>query len=164
MSDRRPRAGWPDRLFAPRALRWSLVELCRRTTLAGWDDLQAAAAAGRGVTLLTPSGAPWLVAARALAAWAGPLHLALPAGEPDRRLARLACARADPAPRLAADPEAIRGALAAGESVLFVVDAAIAPDAAAIPDETPRVTVAVERPRRGRYRLVLSRWRPPPAP
>jgi hypothetical protein len=148
--------GWPARLFAPRALRWSLVELCRRTTLAGWDDLQAAAAAGRGVALTTPAGAPWLVAARALAAWAGPLHLALPAGEADRRLARLACAGGEPGPRLAADPDAILSALAAGEKVLFVAGAAAGLDVPAIPGHVPRVTVAVERPRRGRYRLVFT--------
>jgi hypothetical protein len=156
--------GWPARLFAPRALRWSLVELCRRTTLVGWEHLQSPEAAGRGIALVTPAGTPWFVAARALAAWAGPLHRALPAGETDRRLARMACAGGDPGPRLAADPEALHRALAAGETVLFVVDAAIAPGDPPIPDGMPRLTVAVERPRRGRYRLVLTRRRPLPAP
>jgi hypothetical protein len=149
--------GWPARLIAPRALRWSLVELCRRTTLVGWDELQAAAAAGRGVGLIARAGAAWFVAARALAAWAGPLHLALPAGERDRRLARLACAGGDLGLRLAADPDAARAALAGGEKVLFVVDAGAALEALALPDEVPRVAIAVESARHGRYRLVLTR-------
>lgn len=156
-------AGWPARLLAPRALRWNLVELCRRTSLEGWDALQAAAAAERGVALITSAGAPWLVAARALAAWAGPLHLALPAGDRDRRLARLACASGDPGPRLAEGADAARGVLAAGGTVLFVVEAGTALDALPIPDEIPQVAIAVERTRRGRYRLILSpRGRVPP--
>jgi hypothetical protein len=145
-------------------LRWSLVELCRRTSLEGWDELQAAAAAGRGVALLTSAGAPWLVAARALAAWAGPLHLALPASERDRRLARLACAGGDPGPHLAAGPDGARAALTVGEKVLFVIDAGNAPDPPAVPDGVPLVAIAVKLARRGRYRLVLTRGRPLPPP
>lgn len=157
-----PGAGSLARLFAPRSLRWSLVELCRRTTLEGWDELQAAAAAGCGVALIAPAGGSWPVAARAIAAWAGPLHLALPAGARDRRLARLACAGGAAAPRLAAGPDAVSTALAAGETVLFVIEAGTALDALAIPDEVPLVAIAVERLRRGRYRLVVRRRRPLP--
>ena len=163
MSGRSPGVGWADRLFAPRALRWTLVELCRRTTLEGWDELQAAAAAGRGIALVAPAGALWPVAARALAAWTGPLHLALPAGERDRRLARLVCAGGDSAPLLAAGPASVQGALAAGAKVLFVIEAGSpGPPPPAIPDDVPRLAIAIERPGRGRYRLIIRRPPPPP--
>ena len=145
------------RLFAPRALRWSLVELCRRTTLEGWEHLQAAEAAGRGVILIASSGAPWPVAARALAAWAGPLHLALPDGAAGRRLARLACA-GDGAPRLAAEPAAVERALGEGGKVLVLAEPGARPPLVppSIADDVPRLAITVERPRRGRYRLVVG--------
>lgn len=146
------------RLFDPRPLRWSLVELCRRTTHEGWENLQTAEAAGRGVALVVAAGTPWVVAARALAAWAGPLHLALPAGADDRRLARLAGTNGDDGPRLAADPETVAGLLAAGEKVLFVARGEAPPDLAPLPAvAAPAVLrVTVERPSRGRYRVVIG--------
>jgi hypothetical protein len=160
-----PGAGSLARLFAPRSLRWSLVELCRRTTLEGWDELQAAAAAGCGVALIAPAGGSWPVAARAIAAWAGPLHLALPAGARDRRLARLACAGGAAAPRLAAGPDAVGTALAAGETVLFVVEGGSPePSPPAVAGDLPRLAIAIEQPGRGRYRLVIQRGRPRPSP
>lgn len=163
MSGAPSRAGWLVRLLAPRTLRWSLVELCRRTTLDGWDELQAAAAEDRGVALLASAADDWPLAARALAGWAGPLHLALPAGERDRRLARLACAGGGSAPRPAAGPDSVARAFAAGEKVLFVIEAGCrqAPPPA-VPEGVPALAVAVERSGRGRYRLVIRR-RPPPA-
>lgn len=149
------------RLFARRTLRWSLVELCRRTTLDGWDDLQEAAAAGRGVALLVSEGDEWPVAARALAGWAGPLHLALPAGGRARRLADLVCADGASAPRPASGPDVVGRALAAGEKVLFVVETGSPPPPPpAIPEGVAVLDVTVERPRRGRYRVVIRRSSP----
>jgi hypothetical protein len=152
------RPGLLSRQLAPRALRWSLVDLCRRTTHEGWEHLQSAAAAGHGVALVAAAGTPWVVAARALAAWAGPLHLAMPAGAADRRLARLACTNGDDGPRLAADPETVAGLLAAGEKVLFVLPGEAPPDLAPLPAGAAPVVLAVtvERPSRGRYRVVLG--------
>lgn len=151
------RPGLLSRLLAPRALRWSLVELCRRTTHDGWENLHAAEAAGRGVALVIPPGTRWVVAARALAAWAGPLHLALPAAAADRKLARLVCTSDRESPLLAADPEATNRVLAAGEKVLFVIEGAEPRDLAPrpIPEGAPIVPLRVERPSRGRYRLVI---------
>lgn len=151
------------RLFAPRVLRWSLVELCRRTTLDGWEHLQAAEAAGRGVALIAASDAPWPVAARALAAWAGPLHLALPADARDRRTARLACSSSGAGPRLAAGPTAVRNALGVGDKVLFTVGAETSAELS-LPDGVPVLPIAVENTGRGRYRLVISADRRPLSP
>lgn len=157
MTDRDAGLGWLTRPFAPRPLRWSLVELCRRTSLVGWEHLLAAQAAGGGVGLVAESGTPWPVAARAIAAWAGPLHLAPPGRAADRRLARLACS-GDDGPREAPSPEAAREALSAGGTVLFVA-AAGAPNelaAAAFPDGTGVLRVLVERAPRGRYRVSIE--------
>lgn len=168
MSDGVQRPGWLALLLAPRPLRWSLVELCRRTTLDGWDELQSAAAAGRGVALLASSDDQWPVAARALAGWAGPLHLALTADGRSARWARLWSADGESSPRPADGADAVGKALAAGEKVLFVIEAGSPPRPTAIPDGVPVLDVAIERPQRGRYRLVIRpsprrRLRPPRA-
>ncbi len=153
------RPGPLARLFAPRALRWSLIELCRRTTHEGWERLLAAEAAGRGVALVIPAGGPWVVAARALAAWAGPLHLALPSGAAERRLARLVCSLdGEGSSLLAPDPETVRSVLATRGKVLFVIAGEAGPDLArpSIPAGVPVLPLAVERPSRGRYRVVVG--------
>ena len=56
------------------AARFDLVELCRRLTLEGWDHLQTAASAGRGVLVLTADLGSWEIATRAVGTYAGPLH------------------------------------------------------------------------------------------
>lgn len=146
------------RWLLPAPLRWSLVELCRRTTHEGWERLLEATTAGGGVVLIASAGSSWPVAARALAAWAGPLHLALPEGAGDRRLARLLCAGGPESPRLAPDPASIAAALAAGGKVLFVLPSNTPLDRPTPPIQsgTPALPVAVEQPARGRYRLVIG--------
>jgi hypothetical protein len=152
-----PLARLLERLLERRALRWSLVDLCRRTTHEGWEHLRAAEAAGRGVALVTPAGTLWVVAARALAAWAGPLHLAMPAGAADRRLAQLTCG--GDGPQLATSSKAITEALSRGARVLFVGSLEVPTE---IQDALPFtclsvVRLRVVRHRRGRYRLVIGR-------
>lgn len=156
------RRSFLGRLLLPAPLRGSLVELCRRTTHEGWDRLQAATAAGAGVALVTSASAPWPVAARALAAWAGPLHLALPEDAAGRTLARLLCTGDPESPRLAGDPPSIEAALTGGGRVLFVIAGDVAPDRITlpIPDEARVLPISVEQPGRGRYRLVIGE---PPA-
>jgi len=159
--DRRPSplARLLGRSTERRALRWNLVELCRRTAHEGWEHLQAAEAAGRGVALVVAAAGPWVIAARALAAWAGPLHLAPPAGAAERRLARRLCSAGRDRPRLAPDDDAAGRALAAGEKVLYVVAGQTASGLAppAIPAGVPILPLAVEHSSRGRYRLVVGK-------
>lgn len=58
------------------ATRFDLEELCRRTTLDGWDRFEAAraAAAPRGVLLISAHLGLWEHAAHAVGTYAGPLH------------------------------------------------------------------------------------------
>jgi len=57
--------------------RFDLEELCRRTTLDGWDRFEAAraAAAPRGVLLISAHLGLWEHAAHAVGTYAGPLHV-----------------------------------------------------------------------------------------
>ncbi|HEY8020620.1 MAG TPA: lysophospholipid acyltransferase family protein [Thermoanaerobaculia bacterium] len=63
--------------------RFDPVEVCRRFTYEGWEHLEEAAAAGRGVFLLTAHLGLWEIAALPVGLYRGPLHVvARPADNP----------------------------------------------------------------------------------
>jgi KDO2-lipid IV(A) lauroyltransferase len=167
--------------------RFDLVELCRRLTLEGWDHLQAAEAAGRGVLVLTGHLGLWEVVAWAVGAYAGPVHaLGRPLANP-----RLAAEHARTAERfgLRLQPERsatgeMAAALAAGEKVAAVIDRPPPPgaDRVAVPFlgrpievsslparlalqlGAPAVPVFALPAPRGRYRLIVRPGIQPPNP
>lgn len=152
------RLGLVERLLAPRHLRWSLVELCRRTTLDGFDHLQAAQGEGRGALLTIASADRWEIAARALAAWAGPLRLVPPPEAPERRLTELLHRTGGERLLLATGREAVGVALRAGETVLLVTEFASPPERLlpALPEGVALLPLAVHGPAGGRYRVVIG--------
>lgn len=63
--------------------RFDPVEVCRRFTYEGWEHLEEAAAAGKGVFLLTAHMGLWEIAALPVGLYRGPLHvIARPADNP----------------------------------------------------------------------------------
>ena len=72
--------------------RFDAVEVCRRFTYEGWESLEEAAAAGKGVFLLTAHLGLWEIAALPVGLYRGPLDVvARPADNPhlERELRRL---------------------------------------------------------------------------
>jgi Kdo2-lipid IVA lauroyltransferase/acyltransferase len=120
-------------LDALSAYRFDLVELCRRTTLEGWDHLLAARrrSSPRGVFVMTAHFGVWEQAAHALGAWGGaPLAVV---GRPldNPRLDRdLAALRGRSGNRMLSKRGAVRGmirALDAGETVALLIDQRVQP-------------------------------------
>jgi KDO2-lipid IV(A) lauroyltransferase len=114
------------------AYRFDLVELCRRTTLDGWDHLLAArrAAAPRGIFVITAHFGPWEQGPLALGSWGGPLHVVgRPLDNPwlDRDLREL---RSRFGNHLLSKRGAARGMLRAierGDNVGLVIDQRVQP-------------------------------------
>lgn len=135
-----------------------LVELCRRTTLEGWDHLQQAEAAGHGILLVTPeANGAWRLAARVLAEWAGPVHLLLP-DDPETAQRLLAAADglglADPVA-----PDRANEALATGAKLLRVGTAEVGParDQDAAPDDQAPTHLSVTVDQAGpRFRICIT--------
>ena len=106
------------------ATRFDLVELCQRLTLEGWEHLQAAAA-GRGLLVLTAHLGCWEIATWAVGTYAGPVHGAgRPLANPllaveSARSARRFGVRAEPEPSTTRELIAV---LEAGEKVATVID------------------------------------------
>jgi KDO2-lipid IV(A) lauroyltransferase len=114
------------------AQRFDLQELCRRTTLEGWDHMLAARAAARprGFLLITGHVGLWEHAAHAVGVYAGPLHVVgRPLDNPwlDRELAE---SRRRFGNHLIPKRGAARGmlrALQTGEEVALLVDQRVQP-------------------------------------
>jgi Kdo2-lipid IVA lauroyltransferase/acyltransferase len=72
--------------------RFTVEELCRRLTYEGWEHLETAAAAGKGVFILSAHLGHWEIAALPIGIAKGPLHVVVrPADNPwlDRELTHL---------------------------------------------------------------------------
>lgn len=114
------------------ATRFDLVEMCRRTTIEGWENVQAAqaAAAPRGFFVATAHLGLWEMAAHVLGVYAGPAAVVgRPLDNPwlDRELARV---RARFGNRLLSKRGAVRGMLRAiesGEAVALLIDQRVQP-------------------------------------
>ena len=160
------------------ATRFDLVELCRRLTLEGWEHLQTAEAAGRGLLVLTTHLGSWEIATWAMGTYAGPVHgagrpLANPllAAESARSAERFGV-------RTRLEPSAtweMIAVLEAGEKVATVIDrqpppgadriavpffgrpleVSLVPARLALAHGTPAVPVFALPAPGGRYRLVV---------